>query len=290
MTDVDVVILDLDGGARLEACLASIASQSRLPGRVIVFDNGSKEPATTRVSSPGGLRIEHVRSEVNLGFAGGMNAALTGVRAPFVAMINNDVMLDREWLASNMAAIESDDRVAAVQSAIRRDAETIDGAGIDISDGTYRQASFGSPIAGASPGQPWGISATAAIFRMDALRQVSGTAGAVFIPRFFAWYEDVELNARLRYAGWAVRLVPRPLATHAGSATSAVLGRRALRLRVRNRYFVNRLHRDVGRRSALLREDMGRLLRAVRKLRIIEVLVIAVAVIEGNMVPLRSDP
>jgi len=287
MTDVDVVILDLDGAARLEACVASIASQSRLPARVIVFDNGSKEAAALRISSPGGMAIEHVRSEVNLGFAGGMNAALTGVRAPFVAMINNDVVLDREWLASTMPAIENDDRVAAAQSVIRRDAETIDGAGIDISDGTYRQADFGSPIAGASLVQPWGVSATAAIFRMDALRQVSSVAGAVFDSRFFAWYEDVELNARLRDAGWAVRLVPRPLATHAGSATSAVLGRRALRLRVRNRYFVNRLHRDVGRRSALLREDEGRLLRALLKLRIIEVLVIAGAVIEGNMAPLR---
>ena len=122
MTDVDVVILDLDGGARLVACLTSIAVQSRLPARVIVFDNGSKEATATRVSSPGGLRIEHVRSEVNLGFAGGMNAALIGVRAPFVAMINNDVVLDREWLASTMAAIESDERIAAVQSVIRRDA------------------------------------------------------------------------------------------------------------------------------------------------------------------------
>ena len=44
--DVDVVVLDLDGGAMLERCLASIARQTLPPNRVIVFDNGSRTPET----------------------------------------------------------------------------------------------------------------------------------------------------------------------------------------------------------------------------------------------------
>ena len=42
--DVDVVVLDLDGGAMLQECLASIARQTLGPNRVIVFDNGSRTP------------------------------------------------------------------------------------------------------------------------------------------------------------------------------------------------------------------------------------------------------
>src|SRR5258708_37877845 len=91
MSDVEVVVMvgDVDGGRMLRDCVASIAAQTRPPRRVIVFDNGS------RTRTPGAIR-----SEVNLGFAGGMNAALQHSDAPFVALVNNDVVLDADWLAT----------------------------------------------------------------------------------------------------------------------------------------------------------------------------------------------
>ena len=39
MIDVDVIVLDLDGGSLLDDCLASIAAQTLAPKRVIVFDS-----------------------------------------------------------------------------------------------------------------------------------------------------------------------------------------------------------------------------------------------------------
>src|SRR5262245_51137228 len=87
MSDVDVIVLDVDGGAMLRDCLASIAAQTLPPRRVIVFDNGSRTPTPNAV-----------RSETNLGFAGGVNAALRHGDAPFVALVNNDVVLDPDWL------------------------------------------------------------------------------------------------------------------------------------------------------------------------------------------------
>src|SRR5438477_1686334 len=123
MSDVDVIVLDVDGGAMLRECLESIDRQMLQPNRVILFDNGSRTPTPNATA----------RSEKNLGFAGGVNAALAYATSPFVALINNDVILDDDWLATVRGAM--DDKTAAVQTIIRRDANTIDGAGIDISDG-----------------------------------------------------------------------------------------------------------------------------------------------------------
>jgi len=145
MSDVDVVVLDLDGGAMLQECLASIARQTLQPNRVIVFDNGSRTPTPNATA----------RSEKNLGFAGGANAAVQLATAPFVALINNDVILDDDWLATVRNAI--DDKTAAIQTIIRRDADTIDGAGIDISDGTIRQLGHGTSIGTPLP-EAWGVS------------------------------------------------------------------------------------------------------------------------------------
>src|SRR5260370_3854446 len=154
MSDVDVIVLDATGGGEmLRQCLRSIAGARE----IIVFDNGS--PSPIRIE---GARV--IRSERNIGFAAGVNEAFRHTSAPYVALINNDVVLDRDWTEVTSRALDSDAKMAAVQTIIRRDAKTIDGAGIDISDGTYRQIGHGLPI-GSPPPPAWGVSATATRFR-----------------------------------------------------------------------------------------------------------------------------
>lgn len=243
MSDVDVIILDLDGGAMLVQCRASIARQTLQPNRVIVFDNGSRTPTPNATA----------RSDKNLGFAGGVNAAVRLATSPFVAVINNDVILGDDWLATVRGAI--DEETAAVQTIIRRDVNTIDGAGIDVSDGTIRQLGHGAPLGTPLP-EAWGVSATATLYRRELLR---------FDERFFAYYEDVELCARLHEEGWRTRVLPVAKATHRGSQSAASVD--AKYLRTRNRYYVARLHRGAGRVSALLWEDVKLLIRGRASLR-----------------------
>ncbi|HET7711743.1 MAG TPA: hypothetical protein VFL80_07410, partial [Thermoanaerobaculia bacterium] len=64
MSDVDVIVLDIDGGEMLQECLESVLAQSTTPRRVMVFDNGSSVPAQSRVPE----KVEVLRSESNRGF------------------------------------------------------------------------------------------------------------------------------------------------------------------------------------------------------------------------------
>jgi GT2 family glycosyltransferase len=244
MSDVDVVILDIDGGVMLRDCLASVAAQTLPPRRVIVFDNGSRTPTPAATA----------RSETNLGFAGGMNEALAHSEAPLVALVNNDVILDPDWLAVVVQAMQGDERLAAVQTVLRAPDGSIDGAGIDLSDGTIRQSRELTAPA-------WGVSATAALYRRAAIGM------RPFDERFFAYYEDVELCARLREGGWRLAVLPEAKATHRGSASAGALRGDALRLRTRNRYFVARLHRGTARIASLLWEDVRLALRGQTSLR-----------------------
>src|SRR6185312_10447571 len=97
---------------------------------------GSRTPVAERIALRDSLNI--FRSPTNLGFAGGNNAAYRHATGDFIALINNDVILDRDWLATVAAVLDADPKLAAVQTILRRDETTIDGAGIDISDGTFR--------------------------------------------------------------------------------------------------------------------------------------------------------
>lgn len=252
MSDVDVVVLDIDGGELLTACLDSLFAQSLPPRRVIVVDNGSRVPVRERIAHD----VTIIRHEENRGFAGGVNSATSD--APFLALVNNDVVLDRDWLRFVREAMERDEQLGAVQTIIRRPNGMVDGAGIDISGGTFRQIGY-NQFVGSRLAVAWGVSATATLYRRAAI------TGPIFDERLFAYYEDVELSARLRRAGWRLCVLPVIQATHHGSKSAAVLPD-AVRLRTRNRYLVARMH-GIGSIGALLWEDVRLLLRGRSSLR-----------------------
>lgn len=245
MSDTDAIVVDLDGGEMLQDCVDSIARQTLPPRRIVVFDNGSRVPVVERLRG----EVTVIRSETNRGFAAAVNEAVRGSNAPFFALVNNDALLEPRWLETLRKAFDEDPKLAAAQTVILRDAATIDGAGIDIGDGTFRQIGHGAPAGSPLP-SAWGVSATAALYRRAAVGET------IFDESFFAWYEDVDLCARLHRGGWRMAVLPQALATHRGSASAPLLGRRALRLRTRNRYRVARRHPGVGRISALLLEDV----------------------------------
>jgi GT2 family glycosyltransferase len=253
----EVVVLDWDGGEALLNCLNSINAQTQRPSRVIIIDNGSRLPVYQRLSKEL-LKVPYtiIRNDTNLGFTGGINRAMKEVTAPFVAWINNDAVLAEKWLEHLMPVVAGEGKVAGAQSINMLDHTTVDGAGISIEDGTFRQAGHGQKLARLKQvAQPWGISATAALYRTHALREVA-IRGEILRPDLFAYYEDVELCARLRAKGWRFKLVPEALVMHKGSASAGRLGRAGYRMRIRNRYIVARSHKGVGRVAALVGEDL----------------------------------
>jgi len=229
MTEASAIVVDIGGGPMLSACLRALEAQTMKFREIIVHDN----------------------TQTNIGFAAGVNAAYAKSHGEYVALINNDAVLDADWLATVSRALDDDPKLAAVQTIIRSEDGTIDGAGIDISDGTFRQIGHGQlPTANGQLPTAWGVSATAALYRRAAIGE------RFFDPTFFAYYEDVDLCARLHEQGWSTRVLPVIKATHRGSASASILGNDALRLRTRNRYWVARRHRGVGRIGALLLEDL----------------------------------
>ncbi|MCM2315222.1 MAG: glycosyltransferase family 2 protein [Thermoanaerobaculia bacterium] len=285
-SDVELVVLDLDGDEHLDRCLGSIAAQSRPVARLVVWDNGSRVPVEERLRGRAWpFELEIARSPENLGFTGGVNAALRLCREPFVGLVNNDVVLDPRWVEALRPMFDAEPRLAGAQGVIVAPDGSVDGAGIDVSDGTIRQALHGSPMSElALAGDPWGVSATAALYRREALRDVAA-GGAVLREDLFAYYEDVELSARLRARGWTLALCGERLAVHTGSATAHRLGGRRLFLQTRNRYIVARAWPGAGRVGALLREDFARIARCAAALDPAGAATIARGIVAGTIGP-----
>jgi GT2 family glycosyltransferase len=97
----EALVLTHNAPASLQRCLSAIASQTTPPGAVLVVDNAS-DPPVDRAKLDVGLPIRIVRSETNLGPAGGWAVALSDFLADafdFAWVMDDDIVPERECLA-----------------------------------------------------------------------------------------------------------------------------------------------------------------------------------------------
>jgi GT2 family glycosyltransferase len=202
------------------------------------------DQAPEAVALPPELAARVVRPGRNLGFAGGANAGIAAATGEYIALVNDDVLVEPGWLGALEEALAAHPGVAASQGVnlLLDDPERIDGCGIVWNRwwqanqiGHGRPVPSPAPVPKEAPREVFGVSATAALFRRDALMALGGE---VFDSRLGSYYEDVDLAIRLRAAGWRALLVPAARARHAGSATGRTLGSGRWRLIHGNRVLV----------------------------------------------------
>jgi GT2 family glycosyltransferase len=116
---VSIIVLNFNGLVFLEPCFASLEHldypRSRL--EVILVDNGSTDGSVpfVRERFP---RVTIIENGVNLGFAGGNNVGIRASRGDYVALLNNDTHVEKDWLIELVKVAEQDPAVSACTSKI----------------------------------------------------------------------------------------------------------------------------------------------------------------------------
>ncbi|HSN55045.1 MAG TPA: glycosyltransferase [Candidatus Sulfomarinibacteraceae bacterium] len=213
------VVIPSLGGANLEACLAGVSALEPRPAAVLVVLSGGAPPP------PPAPRLEVLSFDRRLGFAAAVNAALDHLGDPVdpIALLNDDAGPEPGWLAALEAALDADPTLAAVQGTVT------DAAGLRVDGRGIALDPFGLPIqvdrgvdVEPEPGtrRPvTAVSATAALYRTEALEQTRLRDGSLLDPGFGAYHEDLDLGLRLRRLGWEAAWVPGARASHLGSAS-----------------------------------------------------------------------
>ncbi len=261
---VAAVVPTLGRSPYLEDSLKALRAQGE-PVEIVVVDQGDRP-----VDLPPGLADLTLRPGRNLGFAAGTNLGIAATEAEFVATVNDDAILELDWLAALRESLERDPRLAAAQGAnLRLDApDLLDGLGIEWNR-RWQAIQIGAGEKAPAPGEParpvWGVSATAALYRRSALEAVRLGKGEYFDSRLGSYYEDVELAGRLAKAGFGALCVPAARARHAGSTTG---GADRWRLVYGNRHLALARHLGLGygwRLPALVGRDLIDLARAMKE-------------------------
>lgn len=223
---VRVVVVTWNGAHLLSDCLGSLRRQSVAPLEVVVVDNASADGTIDLVTEQF-PEVTLVRSDRNLGFAGGVALGTADFDGDYIALLNNDAQFAPDAIERMVDFLESPEaaRVGAVTAKILL-------VGADTG-GRQRVNSTGNVIArdGTGADRDWlrqdgsestdpdvfGFCGGAAVLRGAALREVGG-----FDPSLFLYYEDTDLSWRLRAGGWTVRYVAEAVAQHRHAASTGV--------------------------------------------------------------------
>ena len=230
---LDVVIVNRNGGARLERCLASLTRASRSNfelDRVVVVDNASRPAFAPAGNEPwcAGLTLAVISNTENVGFAAGCNQGAIGSRADYVLFLNPDTQVEEDSLAAAIEAMESDGDGWPCTGIV----------GLPlVDDRGERQATCGHfPNAARIFNQVTGLALLApARFRGCRMmewdhaetRQVDYVSGAClmirrrlfedlhgFDARFELYLEDADLALRARRLGWDAMFLAGPAVFH----------------------------------------------------------------------------
>jgi N-acetylglucosaminyl-diphospho-decaprenol L-rhamnosyltransferase len=214
--DSTVYIPNLNGRDRLRLTLESVRAQTT-PCRVVVVDNGSTDGSIEMLAKD---FPEHdvLALATNLGFGRALNQAIAGFGDGPVILLNNDVILEPDFVERITATAESTGAEMVASVLLRAsDPGEIDSAGIVADSETLMAFDFleGKPVAAIDAAEaPLGPSGGAALYDRDAFRRVGG-----FDERIFAYYEDLDLALRMRLDGCACALSKGARGTHVRSAT-----------------------------------------------------------------------
>jgi len=221
----------------LESLLGCLRALTYPIAELIVVDDGSDDGSAELAES---LGAHAIRMPAHGGFAKAVNRGIRESHTPLVAIVNNDVQPEPDWLEKLVAALEPDDwfatgRILQASHPDRIDA-TYDllcrgGASWRAGHGVQDDAPFrerrritSAPL-------------TAALFRAELFEKIG-----LLDERFESYLEDVDFGLRCALAGLRGCYAPHAVARHQGSATLGRWHPETTRLIARNQVFVLAKH------------------------------------------------
>jgi GT2 family glycosyltransferase len=219
---VAVVIPSWNSAGLLPRCLGSLVGQG-VEVETMVVDNGSGDGTVAYLEREG---VPHVSLPRNVGFAAAVNLGASRVEADTVLALNADTVLEPGAAGLLLDALGADRSLGGVQPRILQLEEGRAGdpaaarlysAGQALTrDGRAFELGAGEPQSPSHlhAAEVFGVCGAACLLRRELFDELGGYDG-----RYFAFYEDVDLNVRARIAGWSFGYVPKAVVWHLGNAS-----------------------------------------------------------------------
>jgi GT2 family glycosyltransferase len=220
---VYIVILNWNGWKHTLECLSYLSNLNYSKYKILVVDNGSTDDSVYQINQAF-PEIKIVQTGKNLGFSGGNNVGIRHAlsrNADYILVLNNDTIVDQDFLSPLVANLETNNNIGAVVPRIYLKQEpqkfwAVGGeinwwAGLARSRGRNQvdNHQFSMPqYVDYGPG-------CCILFSRDSLERVG-----LFDERFFAYWEDTDWSVRASRLGYRIIYEPQSVIWHEASAST----------------------------------------------------------------------
>lgn len=230
--DVSIVIVSFNTCAVLRECLRSVYREvGALRAQVIVVDNASTDESPKMIEQEF-REVELIRSEVNLGFGRANNLGFESARGRYVVLLNSDAFLTEGSLKRSVAHMDANPGVGlcsgrligrdgALQPSARMFPTVINDLIVlsGLASRYPRSRFFGRFD------RTWAKEFEAAEVdwvpgAYSVIRSEVLAVAGPFDPRFFLYYEEVDLCKRIKQKGFSVWYWPDISVVHLGGESS----------------------------------------------------------------------
>lgn len=252
---VSAIVVNWNAGAHLISCVRSLLDQTGVDVDVVVVDNASSDGSLAPLSEFGN-RVQVVQTGENLGFGRGVNRGVAVAQAPYIVVLNPDVVLELDAVSGLVAVLEENEAVGLVGPQLR-----------DVNGQIHASCGF-SPRLIDEICRKFLLHLVFPLFKFRRIspseaQEVDWVTGACFAARravfeavggfddaIFMYYEDVDLGLRIQQMGWQVWYLPDVFGMHVGGESS----KQALTqmLVVSEASYGYLIHNHLGRWSAFL--------------------------------------
>jgi GT2 family glycosyltransferase len=213
-----IIIANYNGKRFLKPCLEAIQALDypRAKLQVILVDNGSTDGSIEHMQRhfPWADLLQNDRNN----YARALNKGIQHARGDYIGFLNNDTVVEPNWLRELVTAMEGDDRIGLAGGKMLLPDGRINSTGIIMLPEFYFiDRGFGEADRGQfeSMEDVSGICGGAALYRKSCLEDVGP------IDEDFVLYsEDVDMSLRCKKKGWKIRYIPTSIVHHRYKGTS----------------------------------------------------------------------
>lgn len=214
---ISVIIVNHNGIDFVEACLRSVLNNNYPKYEVILVDNASIDGSLefARKNFGNDARMKFVENPSSVGPAVGRNRGAKKASGEYLAFLDNDTEVDKNWLVELVKVFEADNTIGAAQSKLLKTEPRnyFDCAGDYLNPlGFLVERSRGAEDKGQFDFIADILSAksAASIIKRDLFEKIGG-----FDEDFYMYLEETDLSWRVWLSGNRVVFVPDSVVYHA---------------------------------------------------------------------------
>lgn len=208
---VSVIIVNYNGKKLIKECLDALFKISYPENKleVMVVDNASTDGSAKYIRS-NYRKVKVIQSQVN-NYCRSCNIGITNARGDYIVLLNNDVIVKKQWLSRLVKVMEGDPSIGALTSKLLREDGTIQNVGhYELPNFYWEERGAGKKSSEYnSVSEIDSISGACILYRKKALEQVG-----LLDEDFVMFGEDVDMCIRLKQKGWKLVYVPSSVAYH----------------------------------------------------------------------------